>query len=130
MVVFHEGFDVESVKCPHDAPSDRRMRSNFIGLALVESSRLAENGAAHTDLPNVVKDGCHSQIEDPLFIETAVFSSQHFGIAFDAVAMTGGVCILGFNRSGMCPHGRDKNLSHLFLVLSEENLLLCFTFIQ
>src|SRR5207237_1919381 len=60
MMVFHRGLDVESVECPDDAASDRRMCSNLVGLVLVESSRFAENGTADTDLPNVMQNGSYS----------------------------------------------------------------------
>src|SRR5438552_8475824 len=92
------------------------MISNFVGLAFIESPWFAQDRAANSNLADVVQNGADSQIENPLFIEAAVMASDHFGVSFNAVAMSRRVRILRFNRPRMCANGGNKHLAHFLFV--------------
>src|SRR5437773_5054404 len=92
------------------------MISNFVGLAFIESPWFAQDRAANPNLADIVQDRADSQIGNPLFIESAVMASDHFGIPFDAVAMSCRVGILRFDRARMCSNRGNEYLAHFLFV--------------
>src|SRR5205085_10105206 len=88
------------------------MVSNLTGFVLIQSARFAQDGAAHSNLADVVQNRADSQIKNPLLIESAMMAGDDFGVSFDTVAVSGRVSILCFAAARMRADRGNEHLSH------------------